>query len=275
MRTHLLVACVAAGILALPFPVRAAGPAAVSSKGSFLSVDIDNSPPGELLGAMAKEGLIEIRGAMPAGATLTLHSSDLTLEQVLGKIMRGYNYVLVEQGKAGPPLLTILGRIQRSPAEAPKAPAAAPSPPEDVSQLKSYVPPQPPSVPTGKDGKPLPHWVDDEGRVRIIGEPTPPEQTAAGVKPQQANGQAGQGQTTAGQAQAPVPQTGGAETQERQPDGKTPDKQEQQATAEASEASSSQSPGAHFLAFPVFLPKAGSLETSRPSPILNLLFYEV
>ena len=121
MRTHLLVACVAAGILALPFPVQASGPAAVSSKGSFLSVDIDNSPPGELLGAMAKERLIEIKGAIPAGATLTLHSSDLTLEQVLGKIMRGYNYVLVEQGKTRPPLLTILGRIQRGPAEAPKS----------------------------------------------------------------------------------------------------------------------------------------------------------
>lgn len=193
---------------------------------------------------MAKERLIEIKGAIPAGATLTLHSSDLTLEQVLGKIMRGYNYVLVEQGKTRPPLLTILGRIQRGPAEAPKTDAVPP--PADTSQLKSYVPPQPPPVPTGKDGKPLPHWVDDEGRVRIIGESTPSAQGPGGDKPLQADGQAGQGQTTTGQAPASIPQTGGAETQERQPDGKTPEKQEQQATAEASESSSSQSPGAHF-----------------------------
>jgi len=179
-RCRVGLAALVAGALMLPFWAGGSEPPDLSAGGSFLSFDIDHSPAQEMLGTMAKKGLIEIKGAVPGGEPLSFHFDHLTLEQVLAKIMKGYNYVLVEQGKNRPPLLTIMGRVSRGASGPQKAPEPPPQSDAQMAEAGSYVPPQPPEVPRDKNGKPLPHWTDDEGKVHAVTDPTPAERTASG-----------------------------------------------------------------------------------------------
>jgi hypothetical protein len=186
-----------AGILIHPPSAHATGSALdLSSVDSTVSLDASDRPLGEVLRTMAGKGLIEISGGTPGGEPLTQHFTSLTIDRALSRIMRGYNYVLIDQGKARAPLLKVMGKIEKVKPEASKAPADSAAAPD----LRSYVPPAPPrEIPIGKDGKPVPHWVDDEGRVRLIGEEAIPSngdaagagQTAKSGE-QQANGSSGQ-----------------------------------------------------------------------------------
>ncbi len=172
-----------AGALMRPVLAAATGPVLnLSSTDSTMSADMEDRPLNEALRNMAEKGIIEIDGRMPGGEPLTLHFTHLTLDEALSKIMRGYNYVVVDRGKTRAPLLTVLGKIMRGRPEASGAPETPPFlPPEPES--RSYVPPVPresPKVPVGKDGQPLPHMIDDDGRVRLTGvEETPPKAQAA------------------------------------------------------------------------------------------------
>ncbi len=206
-----------AGILMHPLSAHATGSALdLSSTDSMVSLDASDRPLGEVLRTMAGRGLIEINGGTPGGEPLTQHFTGLTIDQALSRIMRGYNYVLINQGEARAPLLKVMGKIERVKSETPKAPPASAAAPDS----RSYVPPAPPrEIPIGKDGKPVPHWVDDEGRVRLIGEEAIPSNAdAAGAGQtaksgeQQANGSSGQppgtrspGATAANQAGEPAP----------------------------------------------------------------------
>jgi hypothetical protein len=200
---HLLLSLFAAGALMGPVLARASGPVLdLSLTDSTMSADMDDRPLNEVLRIMAEKGIILINGRIPGGEPLTLHFRRLTLDQALPKIMRGYNYVVIDRGKAQAPLLTVIGKIVWSRPGASAAPEAPPFlPPEPDS--RSYAPPvhrEPPEVPVGKDGQPLPHMIDDEGRVHLTGqqETSPKTEAAeAGQKQGSEQQQPGAGSTGA------------------------------------------------------------------------------
>jgi hypothetical protein len=123
------------------------GPVLTVTKVSRISVDVDNQPLNALLRVMAEKGLVNIRGGAAGNESLTLHLANLTLPEMLSKILRGYNYAVVKQGKNRPPVLTVMGRIRLDAAAAHgdtsargDTPAPAATPPEP----RSYIPPEPP-----------------------------------------------------------------------------------------------------------------------------------
>ncbi len=190
---RLLLPLFVAGALMRPVPAAATGVVLdLSLTDSTMSADIYDRPLSEVLRSMAEKGVIEINGRMPAGEPLTLHFKRLTLDQALPKIMRGYNYVVIERGQARAPLLTVMGKIVWSRPAASGATEAL-SPPPDTVDSRSYVPPVPrelPEVPIGKDGQPVPHMTDDDGRVHIIGQDeTSPRTQAAEASQKQGSEQ--------------------------------------------------------------------------------------
>jgi hypothetical protein len=78
-----------------------------------ISASAKNRPLDELLRIMSEKNLFEIRGPVPRGEGITVEFSNLTLEQALKKVMRGYNYVLVDQGTSRKPALIVMGQVTR------------------------------------------------------------------------------------------------------------------------------------------------------------------
>jgi hypothetical protein len=122
--------------------------------GSRISINVDNKPLSAVLRMMAEKKLFNITGGGGGSESLTLHFTDLTLSEALARMMKGYNYVLVEDGKGRPPALTVMGKVERpnptaqananvQPAAGEASLANAPAPAEP----RSYVPPTPMSPP--------------------------------------------------------------------------------------------------------------------------------
>lgn len=97
---------------AVQAPKSVGKPPVINVTGEGIDADI-KGPLSETLRAMADKRLFDIRGPMPAGEEVSMQFSGLTLDEALKKLMRGYNYVLMEQGNAQKPVLVLLGRIQR------------------------------------------------------------------------------------------------------------------------------------------------------------------
>jgi hypothetical protein len=87
-------------------------PASIVTKSSGVSVDVDNTSLNTILRLMAEKGLFVVKGGVPGNEPLAFHFTNLTLPQALAKIMRGFNYVLIEQGHGRAPLLNVLGKIE-------------------------------------------------------------------------------------------------------------------------------------------------------------------
>jgi hypothetical protein len=128
------------------------------SKEQRISADIEKVPLDELLRTLASRNLFEIKGQIPGGEVLTVHLSNATIEQTLAKLMRGYNYVLVDRG-SHKPLLVLIGKIDLT-----KSPESARSLP--VRPERSVQPHQP-----GVDAPPAPPAflpvADQSGQVSI------------------------------------------------------------------------------------------------------------
>ena len=110
-----------------------------------ISASAKNRPLDELLRIMSEKNLFEIRGPLPRGEAITVEFSNLTLEQALKKLMRGYNYVLMDQGTSRKPALIVIGQVTRGPSaeqgpspQAPQRVINQPRAPEG-----SLVPPTP------------------------------------------------------------------------------------------------------------------------------------
>jgi hypothetical protein len=211
---RLFLSLLAAGALLRPLSAGATAPILdLSLADATMSADMDDRPLDEVLRLMADRGLIEVKGRIPGGEPLTLHFRRLTLDQALSRIMRGYNYVVIEQGKARAPLLTVMGKVERGSPGASRATEAPPALPAEPDS-RSYVPPvhpEPPKIPIGKDGQPVPHWIDDDMRVHLTGAPETPEKTqATEAGRKQANEQptdaAATGVSAQNQASDPTPQ---------------------------------------------------------------------
>ena len=82
--------------------------------GRTVSLQVVDVPLNEVLNILAKNIPMEIRGAVPSQERITVNFSDLTLEEALSRIMRGYNYVLVRPDESAKALLVVMNRIDRA-----------------------------------------------------------------------------------------------------------------------------------------------------------------
>ncbi len=110
---------------AAPAPLITAPLIAVSSDGR-ISASIQNRPLQETLRLMSERHLFEVRGSVPTGAPVTMQFSDLTLEQVFDRIMRGYNYALITEETSNKRVLIVLGEAKRFAYVEPASPAQTP-----------------------------------------------------------------------------------------------------------------------------------------------------
>jgi hypothetical protein len=78
-----------------------------------VTLQVTDVPLNEVLSILAKNVSLEIRGVVPSRERVTAQFSNLTLEEALSRIMRGYNYVLVWSEESARPLLVVMNKIDR------------------------------------------------------------------------------------------------------------------------------------------------------------------
>jgi hypothetical protein len=176
---------------------------AVSEK-NLVSARVNNRPIGDLLGVMAEKKLFDIKGSVPPGESITMTFSDLSLHDALKKIMRGYNYVLIDQPAGQKPLLMVLGKTERNMAA--ETAVVQPSSPQPASLVpdpnSSYVPPntaeaQRPANPATGLPNPQPRFGPQSILPATINRGSPPQQT-------------GEGQQAVGPERSPAPEDPGS-----------------------------------------------------------------
>jgi hypothetical protein len=242
VRRSLLLAVFVLAAATSPVMAGAGAPVLTVTQESRISVDVDNQPLDALLRMMAEKRLFDIRGGVAGNESLTLHFSNLTLPEMLSKLLRGYNYVVIDQGKNQLPLLTVMGRIQKG---AVAAHADTPAPEAALAEPRSYVPPEPPLEPPAS----LAPQLGLSSRPSMAQQPrTPPEarpvaeaerrtgQTAPATQPGQAAESTGVG------AKDPLSGQPGGEVQGQQAGQQAPATQ----PAPRAEAPPAESPGIHF-----------------------------
>jgi len=117
--------------------------------GRRVTLQVTDVPLSEVLNILAKSVPLELKGSIPSDERITAQFSNATLEEALNRIMRGYNYVLVQSEGSTKPLLVLMNRIERS---AQKESAAL-----VPAGGASFPPPVPvPSPMPGQDGRPRP-----------------------------------------------------------------------------------------------------------------------
>jgi hypothetical protein len=148
----------------------AAGNAIKVMKGGRVSADIVDLPLTQVLADLSQKLPIDIKGSLDRDKRLTLHFSQVTLQEALRQIMAGYNYVVIEPGPAGGRLMmTILGKAEKTVTEAVvplpsaaglplatgRSAAPAPAPPAPVATTEPQPPAiQPVSLPPPNEGQP-------------------------------------------------------------------------------------------------------------------------
>jgi hypothetical protein len=113
----------------------------VRSEGT-VSMQVVNVPLNEVLAILAKNVPMDIKGAIPSQELVTLEFSNLSLEEALRRIMRGYNYVLLRMDEPARPVLTVMTRTERTPyVEAAPATVAPSEPPGGLPRPRASASP--------------------------------------------------------------------------------------------------------------------------------------
>jgi len=171
-----------------PGPVAAEIPLGIAVSGNgTISANIKNRPLGEMLRLLSEKHLFEISGPLPGKALSTpvsMEFSDLTLDEVFDKMMRGYNYAFIRDDVSERRVLMVLGEIARVTYQESARPAQPPAQAEQTPQqstgaLPAASAPQPGSgTPEGAAVPPRPRVANLPQRNRPITEspPTPPGQ---------------------------------------------------------------------------------------------------
>jgi hypothetical protein len=116
-----------------------------------ISAHIAGLPLSDVLRLMSKRALFDIGGPLPpSGETISAVFLDVSLDEMIKKLMRGYNYVLFREEEGRKPVLIVIGRSARpNPAEQPirqRAPIKLPA--NQAPDPKTYY--VPPSVTDGQ-----------------------------------------------------------------------------------------------------------------------------
>jgi hypothetical protein len=117
----------------------------VLKKDGKIDARIENRPLNQTLRDLATKLSIDLKGASVGSETVNLSLSEVSLEELLKKMMRGYNYVLVKPDKSDRLMLMVLSRADRTAYVPPSPqPVSAPPPvPQPVPQAVPVTPPRP------------------------------------------------------------------------------------------------------------------------------------
>jgi hypothetical protein len=110
-----------------------------------ISASVKNRPLDQLLRIMSQKNLFEIKGPLPQGEAITVQFSNLTLEQALKQVMKGYNYALVDQGTSRKPVLMVMGPATGGASGAQGQTLPTPQPMIRQPQAPGGGPPAPPA----------------------------------------------------------------------------------------------------------------------------------
>lgn len=165
-----------------------------AATGSFIAVDRNHKISGSLREVTIAEALkkigekipLRVEGSPPVDQ-VGLQLQHLTLDETLRKIMRGYNYVLLDPGSSGVAVLTIMGRIERSQSTAghsgpepnpgqtsshgsnthpePANSQLIPSNAQDPDRSSEHPPGPPTAVPGASNGGAAPAQNESEGTI--------------------------------------------------------------------------------------------------------------
>jgi hypothetical protein len=114
------------GVLCFALSAQAAGRLPVEvMKENRIDARIENLRLDKVLRLMSEKKLFEIMGSVSSEEEVTLYFSGLTLAEAMGKLLRRYNYVLMNR-PSKEPLLILIGKIER-PIYAEKATSEQPS----------------------------------------------------------------------------------------------------------------------------------------------------
>jgi hypothetical protein len=121
---------------------QAAAPLIEVIRGRRISGHIVNLTLSEVLRLMSERGLFDIKGSLPPGESLSITFANITIDEALKKLMRGYNYVLLHEGPAKRPILMLMGKVARpDPAQGYVRQSVNRLPVNRVIDRRSYVPP--------------------------------------------------------------------------------------------------------------------------------------
>jgi hypothetical protein len=117
----------------------------VLKKDGKINAQIDNRPLNQTLRELTAKLSIDLKGISVGSEPVNLSLSEVSLEELLKKMMRGYNYVLVKPDKSDRLTLMVLSRADRTKyVDSPAPAASAPPPiPQPVTQAVPATPPRP------------------------------------------------------------------------------------------------------------------------------------
>lgn len=132
-------------------------------KDGKIDARIDSRPLNQTLRELATKFSIDLKGISVGSEMVNLNLSDVPLEQLLKKMMRGYNYVLVKANKSDRLMLMVLSRADRTIYVAPPPQPVSPPPairqpvprPVPVASPKPQQTPRPPTDGVLSPGSPV------------------------------------------------------------------------------------------------------------------------
>lgn len=169
-----------------------------------VSLQVVDVPLNDVLSILAKNIPIDIKGTVALQERITVQFSNLTIEEALNRIMRGYNYVLVRSEESAKVLLVVINKAERTlqserTAGTPTAPA--------VSAPGSVAPSGFPPTQAGRPGtQQAPAGKGQDAATPVTGPATAP--AAAGEAAQQGSGSGPENQPPQGadrSASTPTP----------------------------------------------------------------------
>jgi len=132
-------------ILVLMSPVFAENNDIISAtKDGRINANIENKPLNGVLREISGRFKMELKGSAVGSESVTLSVSNVTLEEILKKLMRGYNYVLIKPDKSDKTVLMILSKAERTKYTEPSIAGtvvAAPSVPPSTVKMPVSRPP--------------------------------------------------------------------------------------------------------------------------------------
>jgi hypothetical protein len=168
-----------------------------------VSLQVVDVPLNEVLSILAKNIPIEIKGTVALQERVTVQFSNLTLEEALSRIMRGYNYVLVRPEESAKAVLVVINKIERAIQSEQRASGGAKAPAVSVpaSAAATRDPATQAGLPATQQASPP---KTHESLTAAPGATAAPGGTTAGEVVQQESGVRGESQSTqAASPQAP------------------------------------------------------------------------
>ncbi len=194
----------------------AAGDSIVMGQDGRISMDLVDARLDAVLSDLSKKAPLQVKGRPGGGDRRTVHFSRLTLEEVLHKLMAGYNYVLFlpPEGHKGATTLTIVGKaepraigptvetatpvstppaappVEQQPHARPSTPGAAAPPLSSAHPAQETAPPAQPAPTAAQSAPPAPPAAQPASGRPVVQPPPPGQTVTAEPGQQQATGQA-------------------------------------------------------------------------------------